>query len=223
MFFPVQNWWLKAKQHRLGRCVSPWREQGSATACAAPAWGTPGQDPAGAGNPSCNGITWHCSASLLFLVQDPTEGIAHGLMKQWNRAKKNHTSVILKKEEGFQGVCLYIENKNDKSPLATSLLRFLPASASFGHPMLKQKDRKKNKVSEGLVCVKGTSVNEWSSRIWQIFIRNKWKMLFKGGKAKPRYLKVPQGWEGAFNAAETGRGFQAETQIKGVDKKVSRG
>lgn len=48
-------------------------------------------------------------------------------------------------------------------------------------------------------------------------------MPFKGGKAKLGYLKALQGWEGAFNAAETGRGFLAETQITGVDKKVSKG
>lgn len=48
-------------------------------------------------------------------------------------------------------------------------------------------------------------------------------MPFKGGKAKLGYLKVPQGWEGAFSAAETGRGFLAETQITSVDKKASKG
>lgn len=132
-----------------------------------------------------------------------------------------YTSIILKKEQRFQGGCLYIENKNDKS-LATSLLRFLPVSGSFGHSMLKQKDRKKNKVSEGLVCVKGTSVNKWSSRLWQIFIRNKGKVPFKGGKTRLGYFKVLQGWEDAFNAAETRWGFLAETQIMGVDKKVSK-
>lgn len=55
MFFPVKNWWLKAKQHNLDYLCLPLRWaalQGLATACAAPAWGTSGQDAAGAGNPT---------------------------------------------------------------------------------------------------------------------------------------------------------------------------
>lgn len=143
MLFPVQNWWLKAKLGPQPRTH---------------------QDPA---NPSCGGVTWHCSASPSSLPQNPTQGIAPGLMKQGN------SSVILKKE-----------NKNDRSPLATSLLRFLPGLVT---PCQSRKIERKP-VSEGLVYER-TSVNECSSRTWQIYVRNRGEMPFKGARAKLGYLK----------------------------------
>lgn len=129
--------------------------------------GSPAQDTPGS---SKSQLQWgHLALLSISFIPAPKSHTRDGpgLMKQGN------SSVILKKQ-----------NKNDRSPLATSLLRFLPGLVT---PCQSRKIERKP-VSEGLVYER-TSVNECSSRTWQIYVRNRGEMPFKGARAKLGYLK----------------------------------
>lgn len=107
MFFPVQNWWLKAKQHNLGSFVSPLDVSSPAGLSHSLRCSFPGY--------SRTGSSWGWISQLerdnlallnTYFIPSPRSQISDCPWFSWNNevGQKIHISVVLKKRGEISGV-----------------------------------------------------------------------------------------------------------------------